>query len=85
MPLANESGSPFRYHPHLGYASDEARFDAAAEDWTLREHGVIEDEEPTDYSHRVWMARWESQMYGEFSPRERGAIRTALGLGPFDA
>jgi hypothetical protein len=72
-----------RYSPNLGYASHDAMFDAAAEDWTLREHGVIEDDQPTDYSHRVWMAQWETQMYGAFTPEERGEIRAALGLGPF--
>lgn len=63
------------------YRTDDERFDAAVEDHTLREAGVIEDDQPTDYSHYAWMADYEKRMTGEFTPDERYQIRLALGLG----
>lgn len=65
------------------YRTDDARFDAAYEDATLREWGVIEDDEPTEYSHYVYMERFEREATGDFTPAERMKIRASLGLGPF--
>ena len=66
-----------------GYRSEDARFDAMVEDWTLRETGVVEPDEPTAYSHWAWTQQYEKAAQGEFSPAEREAIRARLGLGPF--
>jgi hypothetical protein len=66
------------------YRTDEARFDAAIEDWTLRELGVIEDDQPTEYSHDVYMRDYVERAAGDFTPEERQAIRAHLGLGPFE-
>lgn len=65
------------------YRTDEARQDAMIEDFTLRSLGVIEDDEPTAYSHDAWMRRWDGQVFGDFTPEERAAVRAHLGLGPF--
>jgi hypothetical protein len=67
----------------LRYRTDDARFDAACEDANLRELGVIEDDQPTEYSHYAYMERFEREATGDFTPAERIEIRTALGLGPF--
>lgn len=65
------------------YRTDDLRFDAAAHDEVLRSTGVIEDDEPTEYSHYVYMAWFEREAAGEFTPAERLAIRAHLALGPF--
>ncbi len=65
------------------YRTDDDRFDAHIEDVELREAGVIEDDEPTEYSHYVYMERFEREATGDFTSDERLAIRTQLGLGPF--
>ena len=66
------------------YRTDDLRLDALIEDWTLREHGVIEDDQPTAYSDYAYRKAYNEKAFGEFSERERGAIRQALGLEPFD-
>lgn len=67
------------------YRTEEARFDAAVEDAELRAAGVIEDDQPTEFSHDAYMREWDSRAFGEFTPEERCAIRAHLGLGPFVA
>lgn len=66
-----------------GYRNEEARWDAFIEDWTLRELGVIEPDQPTEYSHYAWMQQYEKAARGDFTPEEREKIRAHLGLGPF--
>lgn len=66
--------------PVREYRTDEARWDASIEDWTLREAGVIEPDQPTVYSDYVWRKAYNERLFGEFSPRERAAIRQAVGL-----
>jgi hypothetical protein len=51
------------------------------EDFTLRGLGVVEDDEPTEYSHDAWMRAWDKRTFGEFTPEERAAIRLHLGIG----
>lgn len=65
------------------YRTDNDEFDAAAEDYTLRAAGVIEDDEPSEYSHFVYMRQFERDATGDFTPAERMTIRAHLGLGPF--
>lgn len=65
------------------YRNDDARLDALIEDMVLREAGVIEGDQPTEYSHYVAMAQFEQEATGEFTPSERMEIRAALGLDPF--
>jgi hypothetical protein len=65
------------------YRTDAARLDAMVEDYTLREIGVIEDDEPSEYSHDRWMVAWDKRAFGDFLPEERAAIRAHLGIGPF--
>lgn len=67
------------------YRTDDLRFDAAMEDAVLRDAGVIEDDEPTEYSHYAYMEHFERQATGDFTPAERMEIRASLGLGPFGA
>jgi hypothetical protein len=80
MSASNRGCKPL---PIREYRTDEARFDAAIEDWTLREAGVIEPDQPTEYSDYVWRKQWNERNFGEFTAEERGAIRMALGLGTF--
>jgi hypothetical protein len=65
------------------YRDEEARFDAMVEDWTLREVGVIEDDEPTAYSHHVHMQAFHERATGDFTREERATVRAQLGLGPW--
>lgn len=65
------------------YRTDDDRLDALIEDTVLRELGVIEDDEPTEYSHYAYMERLERDATGDFTPAERMAIRLALGMSPF--
>ena len=74
--------SPFGYRR---YRNENARMDAAAEDYTLRAAGVIEDDEPTEYSHYAHMVKFEREATGEFSKEERMQIRSSLGMTPFGA
>lgn len=67
------------------YKNEEARFDAYIEDTVLRAAGVVEDDEPTEYSHFAYMQRFEREATGEFTAEERHAIRLAIGLGPYCA
>jgi hypothetical protein len=64
---------------------EDAIFDAKIHDWTLRELGVIEPDQPTAVSHMLWMERYEREARGDFTPTERETIRAHLGLGPFAA
>ena len=66
------------------YRTDDARLDALVEDTVLREAGVIEDDEPTEYSHYAYMENFEREATGDFTPSERMRIRAHIGLGPFN-
>jgi hypothetical protein len=74
-------------HPYTDgmYPNEEAVFDAAVSDCELRAAGVIEDDEPSAYSHYAWMYRFEERARGDFTPGEREQIRAHLGIAPFDA
>ena len=65
------------------YRTEAERFDAMIADSEMRAAGVIEDDEPTEYSHDAWMRSYYERMRGEFTPAEREQIRAALGLGLF--
>lgn len=65
------------------YRTSDAEFDAAVEDCELRAAGVIEDDEPSEYSHFAYMRQFEHEATGDFTPAERMKIRAQLGLGPF--
>lgn len=65
------------------YKNEEARFDAMIQDTVLRSAGVIEDDEPSEYSHFAYMQQFEREVTGDFTPEERHAIRVHLGLGPY--
>jgi hypothetical protein len=69
--------------PIREYRTEDARLDAAIEDWTLREAGVIEPDQPTAYSDYMYRKKWNEQAFGEFTPEERAVIRANIGLGPF--
>lgn len=60
----------------MTYRTEDARLDAAIEDMLLRDLGVIEDDQPTEYSHHVH----QEAVRAEFTPAERVSIRVALGL-----
>ena len=77
-----EAPTPLRIRE---YHTEDARLDALIEDWTLRETGMLEPEQPTEYSDYVWRKRFNKQAFGDFTPQERASIRIALGLGPFAA
>lgn len=62
---------------------DDARFDAAIHDRILRDTGVVEEDEPTEYSHWAYMQSFHERAEGEFTRSERREIRVRLGLGPF--
>ena len=64
-------------------ARDDARFDAHIHDAILRDTGVVEDDEPTAYSHWAWTEAYLKSARGEFTWQEREQIRAHLGLGPF--
>lgn len=59
---------------------DDARFDAMIHESILRGTGVLEPDEPTEYSHAVYMENWRKRLYGDFTAAERGEIRRRLGL-----
>ena len=75
--------SMFEPLPIRGYRTDDLRLDALVEDWILRETGLIEPDQPTQYSDYVWRKAFNEQAFGDFTPQERCAIRAAVGLGPF--
>lgn len=60
----------------MAESSRDARLDAEIEEWTLREVGLIEPDQPTAISH----ARYVERMEAEFTPIERRIIR-AMVLG----
>jgi hypothetical protein len=62
----------------------DAELDAAIADHELRAAGVIEDDEPSAYSHHAYMQRFRRAAGGDFTPQERMEIRAHLGLGPFN-
>lgn len=64
------------------YRTENERFDAMVADTELRSAGIVEDDEPTEYSHDAWMRSYYERMRG-FTPAEREQIRVALGLGTF--
>lgn len=66
------------------YRDRDARLDAMIADFELRAAGVIEDDEPSEYSHYAYMHRLEREATAEFTPAERAEIRTRFGLAPFD-
>lgn len=65
-----------------GWESD-ARLDALIQEDIQRSTGVLEPDQPTEYSHMVAMEKYRHESSGEFTARERHDIRLALGLGPF--
>lgn len=67
------------------YRTDEARLDALVADSELRAAGVVEADEPTEYSHAAWMRNYYKAARGDFTPVEREQIRMHLGLDPFVA
>lgn len=72
---------PIRYRSP--YRTEEERFSAHISDSELRAAGVIESDEPTEYSHDAYMRSYLARAEGEFTPDERQTIRALLGLGPF--
>jgi len=61
------------------YRTEAERLDAMVADFEQRAAGVIEDDQPTEYSHDAYMRAWDEQMFGEFTPEERYALRLLLG------
>jgi hypothetical protein len=70
--------APYRYRSP--YRTEAERLDALVADSELRAAGVIEDDQPTEFSHDAFMRVYEERAFGEFKPEERWAIRSALGL-----
>ena len=68
---------------HRIYRTADDRLDAMIEDMVLRELGVIEPDQPTEYSHFASMEDYEHRASGEFTADERREIRQRLGVGPF--
>ncbi len=57
--------------------------DARIADDELRTAGVIEPDEPTEYSHDAYMRGLQTAATQEFTATERAVIRAHLGLEPF--
>ncbi len=73
---------------NLSQRTQDARLETAIAyevDQLWRLEGFIEPDEPTDASHRGYMASWNRQARGEFSAAERQEIRARLGMVPFVA
>lgn len=68
---------------HRRYRTDDDRLDAMIQDTVLRGAGIVEDDEPSEYSHYAHMERLEREATGDFTGAERMEIRAALGIGPF--
>ena len=77
--------STFEPLPIREYRNEDARLDALIEDWTLREVGLLEPDQPTEYSDYILRKAFNEQAFGDFTPQERAAIRATVGLGPFAA
>jgi hypothetical protein len=69
---------PVRYRSP--YRTEAERLDASIADSELRAAGVIEDDEPTEYSHDAYMRAYDQRAFGEFTPEERFALRSFAGL-----
>lgn len=56
---------------------DEAEWEMAKQEHIMREWGLLDPDQPTEYAHY----RHIRAMRAEFTPIERQLIRAALGLG----